>query len=136
MVTFLAGYGTCIVQRCSQPDEFTLLSQAHGILRENFYGIEPDKTQFEYGMIRGMLSELEDPYTTFNEPGAAELDADRRSGAFGGIGAHINKNSNGQFILTPLENYPAIRAGILTNDQLLSVDGNSISTETTIEEVI
>ncbi|MCH2539709.1 MAG: S41 family peptidase [Anaerolineales bacterium] len=136
MVTFLAGYGTCIVQRCSQPDEFTLLSQAHGILRENFYGIAPDKTQFEYGMIRGMLSELEDPYTTFNEPGAAELDADRRSGAFGGIGAHINKNSNGQFILTPLENYPAIRAGILTNDQLLSVDGNSISTETTIEEVI
>jgi len=87
-------------------------------------------------MIRGMLAELNDPYTTFNEPRAAELDADRLSGSFGGIGARINKNMREQFILTPMENHPAIRAGIIAGDQLIAINGQQVSAESTLDEVV
>ncbi|HJN42285.1 MAG TPA: S41 family peptidase, partial [Anaerolineales bacterium] len=124
------------MQGRDQPGGFALLSQARGIVQENFYGEMPGDTQFEYGMIRGMLAALDDPYTTFSEPREAELDADRLSGSFGGIGARISKNEDGQFILTPLENHAAIRAGILAGDELLAIDGDQVSAERTLDEVV
>ncbi|MDP6835440.1 MAG: S41 family peptidase [Candidatus Poseidoniia archaeon] len=134
--TFIFGYGTRFMQQREQTDSFVLLLQAHRIVQENFYSHVPDDTQIEYGMIRGMLAELDDPYTTFNEPREAELDAHRLSGSFGGIGARINKNAVGEFILTPLDNHPAIRAGILAGDQLMAIDGDLISDDITLDEVV
>ncbi len=133
---FLSGYGTRFMQGRDQPGVFALLSQARGIVQENFYGEIPGDIQFEYGMIRGMLAALDDPYTTFSEPREAELDADRLSGSFGGIGARISKNEEGQFTLTPLDNHAAIRAGILAGDELLAIDGDPVSAESTLDEVV
>ncbi len=133
---FLSGYGTRFMEGRDQPGGFALLSQARDIVQENFFGEIPGDIQFEYGMIRGMLAALDDPYTTFSEPREAELDADRLSGSFGGIGARISKNEEGQFILTPLENHAAIRAGILAGDELLAIDGDPVSTESTLDEVV
>ena len=134
--TFLAGYWTHFIQSLDQANRFTLLSQAYGIVQKNFSGHLPDDTQFEYGMIRGMLEELEDPYTTFKEPRSAELDADRLAGRFGGIGPLISKTELGTFILTPIENHPAIRAGIMPGDQLIAIDRDRVSENSTIDEVV
>ena len=136
VAAFLSGYGTSFMMQREQTGGFALLSEAQRIMQENFYGQLPDDTQFEYGMIRGMLAELDDPYTTFNEPREAELDADRLSGSFGGIGTHISKNAQGQFILIPLDNQPAVRAGILEDDQLIAINGNLVSSDSTLDEVV
>jgi carboxyl-terminal processing protease len=133
---FLSGYGTSFMLRSEQTSGFEILSEAQGIMQENFYGQLPDDTQFEYGMIRGMLAELDDPYTTFKEPREAELAADRLSGSFGGIGARISKNTQGQFILIPLDNQPAVSAGILEADQLIAINGNLVSSDSTLDEVV
>jgi len=134
--TFLSGYGTYFMQRRNQPGGFALLSQVQSIVYENFYGEMPEDTQFEYGMIRGMLSTLDDPYTTFNEPRAAELDADRLAGNFGGIGVRIYKNAQGHFIMTPLDNHPAVRSGISAGDQLMAINGDPVSVESILDEVV
>ena len=133
---FLSGYGTSFMLQSEQTSGFEILLEAQDIMQENFYGQLPDDTQFEYGMIRGMLAELDDPYTTFKEPREAELSADRLSGSFGGIGARISKNAQGQFILIPLDNQPAVRAGILEADQLIAINGNLVSSDSTLDEVV
>lgn len=54
-------------------EEFGLLRQARDIVLDNTILDVPGETALEYGMIRGLLGTLEDPYTYFVEPAAHEI---------------------------------------------------------------
>jgi carboxyl-terminal processing protease len=134
---FLAGVIT--QQRTTrQYGEFSLpvLLQARQLIDRNFLGALPDKAEQEHGMIRGLLQAIGDPYTTFTEPTTAELDTDRLSGRFGGIGAEVTQSENGEIVLKPLAGQPAALAGILAGDVLLAVDGETLTSKVTVDEVV
>jgi len=74
--------------------------------------------------IDGMLDKL-DPYTVFIE------DGDRRmriitTGKYGGLGMEVGIRNKNVTIISPFENSPAKRAGILAGDIIKEIDGKSI----------
>lgn len=75
--------------------------------------------------IRGMVGGL-DPHSDFLPPEAfEELQIDTK-GEFGGIGIVLSGTQEGLFIvIAPIEGTPAYKAGILAEDMIIAVDGES-----------
>ncbi len=110
--------------------EFGLLSQAKDILEDHAYHDLPEQKDLEYGMIRGMLGTLNDPYTNFVEPAAHEVQSNDLAGNFGGIGARLERDTQMNWRLYPLPDSPSSEAGIHDGDLLLGVDGLKVTSET------
>lgn len=87
------------------------------------YVSEPDQQKMVEAAIRGMVSSLEDPYTVYLSPD--DLKPFERSirGTFSGIGAEIDIHDNRLRIITPLEDSPAWKSGVLPGDIVLEIDG-------------
>ncbi|MBV8530247.1 MAG: S41 family peptidase, partial [Candidatus Eremiobacteraeota bacterium] len=79
--------------------------------------------------IKGMLSSLGDPYTTYLSAGEiASLEEALKGGDFGGIGVYIVKDPRTHWILVdPIEGTPAFRSGVKTGDRIVAVDGHSVA---------
>lgn len=122
LVSFSAGYLANQISR-DETCGFRILQDAYQLLRVNAYHPVPHKTQLEYGMTRGMLMELNDPYTIFLEPSKHELQTNQLEGAFGGIGVRLEQDQNNNIFLYPLPGSPALRAGLQDGDRLVSVEG-------------
>ncbi len=108
--------------------EFSLLHEARDILVENAIHNLPQEDKLEYGMIRGMLETVKDPYTFFVEPAEAEVQADELTGSFGGIGLRLERDLDAQWRIYPLPDSPAKYAGLQDGDRLVRV-GNLIVTD-------
>jgi len=95
-------------------------------LVDRYYYRDYDQEALRLGAIRGMLSTLEDPYTEYIPP-ADQEDFDRIvRGEFVGIGAQIQMNADGWLeIISPLDDSPALMAGVQAGDQVIAVDGKS-----------
>jgi carboxyl-terminal processing protease len=115
--------------------EFPLVSQAYQYLTNYSYHPVPDLSVIEHGMIQGMLTVINDPYTVFLEPPQAELQADQLAGKFGGIGCRLQQDHEKNYFIYPNPDSPASRSGIQDGDQLLAVDDLVITTETTTDDI-
>ena len=135
-VAYLAGYVIRDIGDKDSKARLNLLGEAQQIVLDNYLGQQPSDAQSQYAMIRGMLEALGDPYTTFSEPHETELHSDNLSGAFGGVGARVRKNTDGEFVLNPIPGQPAERAGILDGDALVEVDGVNITPSFSLSEVV
>ena len=77
-----------------------------------------------YGALKGMLNTL-DPHSEFMEPEKyKELQSDTQ-GAFGGLGIHISMKDNFITVIAPMEDTPGFKAGILSGDRILKIDGRT-----------
>jgi len=77
-----------------------------------------------YGALKGMLNTL-DPHSEFMEPEKyKELQSDTQ-GAFGGLGIVVSMKDNYLTVVAPMEDTPGFKAGILTGDRILRIDGKS-----------
>ena len=99
---------------------------------------DTDMPDVEYALINGMLSTL-DPHSVFINPEAYEEMAINNEGEFGGLGITIgNRWKDGKFRLTilyPLENTPAYRAGLMTQDRIIKI-GNESTVNMSLEEAV
>ncbi|MFW6068440.1 MAG: S41 family peptidase [Chloroflexota bacterium] len=116
-------------------EEFALLWEAWSWVESSYIGEIPPMEQVTYGAVRGALNELGDPYTVFVEPPEREQERETLRGSFGGIGAHISRNENGDVLLEPIPDNPASEAGVQSGDILVAVDGQSLGDELTVEEI-
>ncbi|MFW5713317.1 MAG: S41 family peptidase [Brevefilum sp.] len=113
-----------------QRGELALLRQAREILVKNTIHDVPSDQQLEYGMIRGMLNTVEDPFTRFVPPAEHEVQTDQLAGEFGGIGARLERDTQNRWRLYPLPNSPALEIGLEDGDLLLAVGEQAISADT------
>ncbi|NLG96807.1 MAG: S41 family peptidase [Chloroflexi bacterium] len=113
----------------SGPD-YPLLEEVTRLLKENAYFTLPDDKALEYGMIKGLVAAVNDPYTVFVEPPQHELQSNRLHGRFGGIGARIERDEENYYYLYPLPDSPSLKAGIIDGDRLLQVDDLKVTPET------
>ncbi len=133
-LSFMAGFvANQLVQGNST--RFSVLLEAHGLLRANSYNNVPQEKQLEYGMIRGMLAATNDPYTVFIEPPQHELQTNQLEGAFGGIGVRLERDQNGNVFLYPLPDSPALQAGIQDGDKLILVEDVRINDYTNNDQI-
>ena len=77
-----------------------------------------------YGALKGMVGTL-DPHSEFLGPERyKELQSDTQ-GQFGGLGIVIQLRDGYITVVTPIEDTPGFRAGILAGDRLIKIDGQS-----------
>jgi carboxyl-terminal processing protease len=74
--------------------------------------------------LKGMVGEL-DPHSEFMEPlEFKELQNDTQ-GTFGGLGIVVSLRDNFLTVVAPSDDSPGFRAGVLTGDRIIRIDGKS-----------
>lgn len=100
-----------------------LVDVRHEIVTE--FVEQPDETAMIEAAVRAMVESLNDPYTIYLS--ASELEPFDREvrGSFSGIGAEVRFDPDVRRarIVSPLEDSPAWRAGVMAGDLILEVDG-------------
>ena len=76
--------------------------------------------------INNMLSEL-DPYTTYMEKQEKDGIEMLTKGKYGGVGIQIGIREKELTVISPIDNSPAKKAGILSGDKIIGID--SVKTE-------
>jgi carboxyl-terminal processing protease len=77
-----------------------------------------------YGALKGMINTL-DPHSEFMEPDQYEELQKDTQGAFGGVGITIELKDNFITVLAPMDDTPGFKAGILSGDHIIKIDGRS-----------
>ena len=87
-----------------------------------------------YAALKGMLNTL-DPHSEFMEPEKyKELQSDTQ-GAFGGLGIVISMKDNFITVISPMEDSPGFKAGIMSGDRIIKIDGKSTEKMSTQDAV-
>ncbi|NAP01413.1 PDZ domain-containing protein, partial [Halomonas sp. MG34] len=105
--------------------ELGKVEQAFSLIKENYLEAVEDKQLVE-GAIQGMLSTLEDPYSSYMDVDTMAQFNEQIESSFEGIGAEVSMVNNMVTIVAPIKDSPAEKAGLRPNDQVLSVDGESV----------
>ncbi len=78
-----------------------------------------------YIAIETMLASLNDPYTRFLDPKEFSEETQSIKGSLKGIGTQIGLRDGELVIIAPLEDSPAERAGLMADDKILEINGES-----------
>ncbi len=78
-----------------------------------------------YVAIETMLTSLNDPYTRFLDPKEFSEETQSIKGSLKGIGTQIGLRDGELVIIAPLEDSPAEKAGLLADDRILEINGES-----------
>ena len=84
--------------------------------------------------LKGMIGRL-DPHSEFMDADAYQRLQDDTEGQFGGLGLVVAPRDGYVTVVAPIENTPGSRAGILSGDRIVKVDGNNVE-KTAIDEVV
>ena len=89
--------------------------------------VEPvDDKKLQVASINGMLATL-DPYTMYVPNDQQEAFNDALDGNFKGVGIRLSQDPDGQIeVVTPIDDSPAWKAGVLPGDVIVKVNGESI----------
>jgi carboxyl-terminal processing protease len=101
--------------------ELDLFADALKIVQTD-YVEEPKAKDLMYGALKGMLSTL-DPYSQFLDPDSYNELKVETEGEFGGLGIEITIKDDLLTIISPIDDTPAFRAGLLSGDRVVKIDG-------------
>ena len=90
-----------------------------------------------YEAIKGMLASLDDPYTRFLDPKEFKEMRIDTSGELMGVGIQLSldKDTKELIVVSPIEGTPASRAGVQSQDVIVSIDGAPTKGMTTADAV-
>src|SRR6266576_3961796 len=104
--------------------QIAVFAKAIQLLRQDY--VDESKTSYHdlvYAAMKGMLASL-DPHSQFMEPDDfREMQDDTRS-RFNGLGIEVSTKNGVLTVVTPMEDTPAAKAGILAGDQILRINGS------------
>jgi carboxyl-terminal processing protease len=107
--------------------QISIFAKALELIRQDY--VDENKTNYHdliNAAMKGMLSSL-DPHSQFMDPDDfRDMQDDTRS-RFNGLGIEVSMKNGLPTVITAMEDTPAARAGILSGDQILRING--ISTE-------
>src|ERR1700730_17652875 len=107
--------------------QISIFAKALELIRQDY--VDENKTSYHdliNAAMKGMLSSL-DPHSQFMDPDDfRDMQDDTRS-RFNGLGIEVSMKNGLPTVVTPMEDTPAAKAGILSGDQILKI--NSTSTE-------
>ncbi len=107
------------------PGDLQKIAQAYALIQENYLE-DVEETELIEGAIDGMLATLDDPHTSYLNLDAMEEFNEQIESSFQGIGAEVSMVNGMVTIVSPIKDSPAEQAGLRPNDQVLSVDGESL----------
>jgi carboxyl-terminal processing protease len=97
----------------------------HKIHKEYVDGKELTYQQLVYAALRGAVGKL-DPHSEFLDRESFQQLQDDTEGQFGGVGLVVAMHDGYVTVVTPMEDTPGFRAGILAGDRIVKVEGKSV----------
>lgn len=105
-------------------EELRTFTRVYDHVRNGYVDEIDDAQLLEYA-IKGMISEL-DPHSAYLDKEAfADLQAST-SGEFGGIGLEVSIDEGFVKVVTPIDDSPSARAGILSGDVVIRIDDKPV----------
>src|SRR6266478_4894013 len=105
--------------------QISIFAKALELIRQDY--VDDNKTSYHdliTAAMKGMLSSL-DPHSQYMDPNDfRDMQDDTRS-RFNGLGIEVSTKNGLPTVVTPMEDTPAARAGILSGDQILKINGAS-----------
>lgn len=119
------------------PEEsFDLVQDVWTILQREYVDpAELEKQKMLHAAAAGMVAAVGDPHTVFIEPLSAAIIEEDMQGSFEGIGASVDMVDGRVVIVRPLDNSPALAAGIQAGDIILAADDVSLEGKTLLEAI-
>jgi len=106
-------------------DNIAVLTRAMQLIRQDY--VDEKKTTYRaltYAALKGMFNSL-DPHSRFMEPNELKGMEDDTKSEFGGLGITVTTRDGLLTIVSPMEDTPAFRAGVLPGDQILKINGEA-----------
>lgn len=102
-------------------EDLRLFAKAFENIRTGYVHDINDAKLLEYA-LKGMLSEL-DPHSAYLDGESLEELNTHTTGEFGGLGIEVGGDANGVKVISPMDDTPAAKAGILSGDIIIKIDG-------------
>ncbi|MDR2825304.1 MAG: S41 family peptidase [Deltaproteobacteria bacterium] len=96
-------------------------SQVYELI-QHYYVRDVTNEELTAGALKGMLQNL-DPHSTFLDEKEYKEMRENTAGEFFGVGIEISHENGQVIVVSPIEDTPAYKAGILAGDIILAVDG-------------
>lgn len=94
------------------------------LLVRKHYVEDRDYTNMVDGALSGMLQSL-DEHSHYMPPAQLQELQESTSGQYGGIGLLIGQRDGQLVVIAPIEDTPAYRAGLMAQDAVIKIDGES-----------
>ena len=89
------------------------------------YVTEPDEKKLIKNAINGMLQSL-DPHSSYLDPDEAGDMRTQTTGKFGGLGIEVTMENELVKVITPIDDTPAAKAGVIAGDLISQIDGENV----------
>src|SRR6202795_5262536 len=106
-------------------ENLTVFTRALQLIRQDY--VDANKIAYRdltYSALRGMLGSL-DPHSQFMQPTDFRDMQDETRSEFGGLGIVVSTKDGVITVVSPMEDSPGFRAGILPGDQILRINGTT-----------
>ncbi|MBO9718470.1 MAG: S41 family peptidase [Pseudoxanthomonas sp.] len=98
----------------------------YNAIRDAYVDPVDDRTLMQ-SAIEGLLLDL-DPHSAYLDKDEAESFDEQTSGAYDGIGVELLQQQDGTLkVIAPIDDTPAARAGLLSGDIIIAIDGKPIA---------
>jgi carboxyl-terminal processing protease len=104
--------------------ELNLFGDVFERIRSDYVEVPDERLMIE-SAINGMLAGL-DPHSSYLTPDSFKDMQVQTSGKFGGLGIEVTMEEGILKVIAPMDGTPAARAGVLSNDQIIALDGESV----------
>ncbi|GAB1577233.1 S41 family peptidase [Bordetella petrii] len=101
-------------------DELRQLSNVFAAIKNNYVEAVDDKTLIN-NAISGMVSNL-DPHSAYLDADAFREMQTTTQGEFGGLGIEVGAEDGFVKVISPIEDTPAARAGVMAGDLIIKID--------------
>ncbi len=104
------------------------IARTRSLIENKFVG-DVDDQKLDIGSIKGMVRELNDPYSYYLDKDALAELSNEFEGHFSGIGVVMGKMEKQFVIVSTVDDTPAYRAGIKSGDIILAIDNKETAGE-------
>ena len=104
--------------------DLNLFGEVFDRIRAEYVDV-PDERELIRAAIQGMLTSL-DPHSSYLDPISYDDVRQDTSGEFGGLGIEVTMEEGVIKVISPIDDTPASRAGILSNDYIIELDGEQV----------
>ena len=129
----ITGFGSATAASVDTYRQLNLFGDVFERIRSDYVEV-PDEASLVEAAINGMLTSL-DPHSNYMNAKNYEDMQIQTKGEFGGLGIEVTMEDGLVKVVTPIDDTPAAKAGILAGDFIVAIDGTDVQGLTLQEAV-